>query len=103
MFYRISFYTLFVFCLFLSIFEAIAETIIPLSNIPQPAPGSYFVTSAPLSDGTFLIWNGNKVYKQDAPKADTYTLIAEGYQGDPAFIAIKPDGQKAILGQGYIS
>ncbi len=102
MFYRISFYALFIFCIFLSISETIAEAIIPLPNIPQPAEGSYFVTSAPLSDGTFLIWNGNQVYKQNAPQADTYTLIAEGYLGDPGFIAIRPDGQKAILGQGYM-
>lgn len=102
MFYRISFYALFIFCIFLSISETIAEAIIPLPNIPRPASGSYFVTSAPLRDGTFLIWNGNQVYKQNTPQVDTYTLIAEGYLGDPGFIAVRPDGQKAILGQGYM-
>lgn len=100
MFYRNSCYV-FLACLFLFICELTAETIIPLPNIPQPAPGSYFVTSAPLSDGTFLIWNGNQVFKQTSPRTDVYSMIAEGYQGDPAFIAIRPDGQKVILGQGY--
>lgn len=78
------------------------ETIIPLTNLPQPAPGSYFITSTPLKDGTFLIWNGNQVYKETSPKSDTYSLIVSGYQGDPAFITVSPDEQKAILGQGYL-
>jgi hypothetical protein len=78
------------------------ETILPLTNLPQPAPGSYFITSAPLKDGTFLIWNGNQVYKETSPKSDTYSLIVSGYQGDPAFITVSPDEQKAILGQGYL-
>ncbi len=99
--YRVNFYSCFAYCVFLLFFQTTAETIFPLPNIPQPAPGSYFVTSAPLNDGTFLIWNGNQIYKQNAPKNDTYTLLAEGYQGDPAFIAISPEGNKAILGQGY--
>ncbi|HOQ32988.1 MAG TPA: hypothetical protein PLA12_10810 [Candidatus Hydrogenedens sp.] len=94
--------SIFIFSSFLLVLNVVAETVIPLPNIPQPAPGSYFVTSAPLNDGTFLIWNGNQVYKQITPKNDTYSLIAEGYQGDPAFIAISPDEKKAILGQGYL-
>lgn len=96
------FKSIFVFSSLLLVVNAIAETIIPLPNIPQPAVGSYFVTSAPLSDGTFLIWNGNQVFKQTAPKNDTYSLIAEGYQGDPAFIAVSPNERKAILGQGFL-
>lgn len=96
------FKSIFFISLFLLVFNTIAETVIPLPNIPQPAPGSYFVTSAPLHDGTFLIWNGNQVYKQTAHKNDTYSLIAEGYQGDPAFVTISPDGKNAILGQGYL-
>ncbi|MGC9055099.1 MAG: immunoglobulin domain-containing protein, partial [Candidatus Hydrogenedens sp.] len=94
--------SVFVLSSLLLVLSAMAETVIPLPNIPQPASGSYFVTSAPLSDGTFLIWNGNQVYKQIAPKNDNYFLIAEGYQGDPAFVAISPDEKKAILGQGYL-
>jgi len=93
---------IFIVSYFLFTLVANAESIIHLTNVPQPAPGSYFITSAPLSDGTFLIWNGNQVYKEISPKSDAYSLIASNYQGDPAFITVSPDGQKAILGQGYL-
>ncbi|MCA1901955.1 MAG: hypothetical protein LDL53_07025 [Candidatus Hydrogenedens sp.] len=92
----ISFY-MFVFTL-----DGVSERIIPLENLPQPASGSYFVTSAPLTDGTFLIWNGNEIFKQTTPANDNFSLITSGYIGDPGFIAISPDGKKAILGQGYL-
>ncbi|GEM_PF-891702 len=76
--------------------------VVQLNNLPQPAPGSYFVTSAPLSNGTYLVWNGDEVFKQSGMYEDNFIKIAEGYQGDPAFIAVSPNGNIAILGQGYL-
>lgn len=78
------------------------EKIIALNNLPQPATGSYFVTSAGLGDGSYLVWNGYEVFKQRHMYADEFEKIAEGYEGDPAFIAISPSGTTAILGQGYL-
>lgn len=79
-----------------------SEKTIQLENLPLPASGAYFVTSAPLSDGTYLVWNGYEVFKQSEMNKDEFIKIAEGYQGDPGFIAISPNNDIAILGQGYL-
>ncbi|MCX8065360.1 MAG: hypothetical protein N3G21_09350 [Candidatus Hydrogenedentes bacterium] len=96
----------FIFCLVLGICAYISgsygERIIHLTTLPQPAPGSYFITSAPLEDGTYIVWNGDDIYKQVSMNTDEFVKIAEGYQGDPAFIAVSPNGEIAILGQGYL-
>ncbi|HOV32967.1 MAG TPA: immunoglobulin domain-containing protein [Candidatus Hydrogenedens sp.] len=93
--------SIFIISYFLFALIGNTETITQLTNLPQPALGSYFITSAPLKDGTFLIWNGNQVYKETSPKSDNYSLIASDYLGDPAFITVSPDEQKVVLGQGY--
>ncbi len=72
-----------------------------LQNFPQKAANSYSVVGAALSSGQYLVWNGETVYRQNAVGSDSWDAIATGYLGDPGFIAITPDGAKALLGPGY--
>ena len=66
-----------------------------------PSPVGYFVMCTDLSDGRLLVWDGESLYLQDEPSLDRFTAIATGYSGDPAFIALSPDGHTVLLGTGY--
>lgn len=80
---------------------ASAQVFEPMNNFPSAAPSAFGVTAAALPDGRFLVWNGDTVFVQFAPNADSFQPIATGYIGDPSFVAIAPDGQEAILGAGF--
>lgn len=72
-------------------------------NFPLPAfgNGAYVVTGTGLPDGRLLVWDGDAVYRQFDAGADRFDRVASGYQGDTAFVALSPDGQTCLLGQGY--
>ena len=65
-----------------------------------PATARFVVVAAGLPDGTFLVYNGDEVFRQDAPGADAFTSIASGYDGDPSFLTVAPNGTFAALGAG---
>jgi hypothetical protein len=48
-----------------------------------------------------MVWNGDGIYKQIGPNINQFTLLTSGYPGDPAFIALSPDYQRAALGAGF--
>ncbi len=64
-----------------------------------PAVGGTVVADA-LGDGRFILYDGDGVYIENAVDAGTFTLVASGYAGDPAFIAVAPDGHRCLLGAG---
>lgn len=70
-------------------------------NFPQPAPGSFSVVGTATPDGRYLLWNGDDVYRQKVAGGDKLDVIASGYLGDPAFMALNPTGDTALLGQGF--
>jgi hypothetical protein len=75
-----------------------ADAVSAYSNFPITA--KFGVTGAGLPDGRLLIYNGDEVFLQSAPGADSFDSIAEGYEGDPAFIAIAPSGSETLMGAG---
>lgn len=81
--------------------SAVAQSFVPYASFPQPAPGSFSVVGGALSDGRLLVWNGADIFQQTALNADDFRVMARGYPGDPAFLAITPDRQTAYLGAGY--
>jgi len=68
------------------------------SNFPITA--KFGVTGAGMPDGRLLIYNGDEVFLQTTPGADSFASIAEGYEGDPSFISVSPDGSEALMGAG---
>jgi hypothetical protein len=73
-----------------------------LNGFPSSPGGFGFsVTSAALGDGRFILWDGDAVFLETAPGAGTFAPLADGYSGDPAFIAVAPDGHTCLLGAGY--
>ncbi len=65
-----------------------------------PSPERYSVVGAALPDGRLLLWNGDGVYLQAWAQVDGFSLKAQGYEGDPAFLALSPSGRTALLGAG---
>jgi hypothetical protein len=65
-----------------------------------PAPTSFTLGAAGLPDGRFAIYNGDTVFFQSAAGADSFTPVATGYEGDPAFIIASPSGARLLLGAG---
>lgn len=78
-----------------------ATTFQTYQNFPQPAFGSFVVSGTGLPDGRLLLWNGDRLYRQRFAGGDRFDVVASGYQGDTAFVALAPDGQSALLGQGF--
>lgn len=72
----------------------------PYAHLPAPAPNAFTVVTAPLADGRLLAWNGRDLFEQTGLRLDAFEPIATGYAGDPAFIAVAPDGSRMILGAG---
>jgi len=80
-----------------------------LDHFPEAAPGAYGVVASGLSDGRFVVWNGDTVYVQSRAPVyldgwtgeEHFRPIASGYAGDPGFIAVAPDGHTVLLGAGY--
>lgn len=70
-------------------------------NWPDPAEGKFSTSAAGLSDGRLVVWNGDAIFLQDAPLTDAFTQIASGYEGDPGFVAVHPDGHTLALSPGY--
>ena len=64
-------------------------------DFPQPAPGSFTVVGTAQADGRYLLWDGKKLIRQRTPGGDELNVIANGYMGDPAFLAISPSGNTA--------
>jgi hypothetical protein len=74
----------------------------PLLNFPAaPAEFSFFVSPDTLRDGRFVLYDGNDVLVQSGQGVDGFSTIATGYSGDPAFIAVAPDGYRCLLGAGF--
>jgi len=65
-----------------------------------PAPAGFSVVGAGLPDGRLVLWNGEEVFTQSAPDADAFVSIASGYAGDPAFLAVAPNGTDLAMGAG---
>jgi len=89
---------------------AIAALFIPLSasaqtteysRFPTAAPSAFGVTGDALPDGRLIVWNGDVVFVQAGVNEDAFNPAAEGYAGDPGFVAVSPDGTTAILGAGF--
>ncbi|MBI1318554.1 MAG: hypothetical protein GC168_06360 [Candidatus Hydrogenedens sp.] len=68
------------------------------SNFPVTA--KYGVVGGGLPDGRLIIYNGDAVFLQTAPNVDSFTSVATGYEGDPSFLAVSPDGTEALMGAG---
>ncbi len=68
------------------------------ANFPQTA--KYNLVGAALPDGRLVIWNGDGVFVQPMANADRFDKVAGGYAGDPAFIALSPDGHMLLMGAG---
>jgi hypothetical protein len=80
---------------------AVAQDFQPYSNFPQQAGNPFSSpTGVALPNGRLLVWNGAEIFLQDLPGADAFTAIASGYDGDPAFAALAPDGHTVLLGAG---
>jgi len=65
-----------------------------------PSSQGWYAPCDSLSDNRIIAYDGDAVWIQDAAGQDAFTKIAEGYSGDPAFIAVSPDGKTALLGAG---
>lgn len=72
-----------------------------LLHAPANAPDSTYLVVKALPNGCLLVWNGDTVYRQRLPRADSFKAIATGYAGDPGFMAVSPDGHTVLLGAGY--
>ena len=81
---------------------AIAQSFGNYQEFPDPAPFSFGVVGGALPDGRLVVWNGDTVYLQYDVGVDSFTPIATGYVGDPAFLAVRPDGHSLLLGQGWL-
>ena len=81
--------------------SAHATTFETFENFPLPAAGAFVVSGTGLPDGRLLLWNGDTLFTQTFPGTDRFRAAASGYQGDTAFVALSPDGQSALLGQGF--
>ncbi len=71
------------------------------NNFPAQA-GNPLSTPAggALGDGRLVVWNGLGLYEQPFVGVDQFVEIATGYEGDPAFVSVSPDGHTLLLGAG---
>ena len=65
-----------------------------------PASAGFGWAGTAQTNGLFLVWNGDQVYRQSATDPSKLELIAEGYIGDPAFMILGRTAAEAILGAG---
>lgn len=79
---------------------AAAASFVINDGFPAPAPGSFNIAGTALPDGRLAIWNGDAIFLQTFVNAARFDRIASGYAGDPAFLALAPDGRTLLLGPG---
>lgn len=70
-------------------------------QFPQPGEFAFGVTGTTMPDGRFILWNGDTVYLQAEPGSHELIEIATGYPGDPAFVALAPNGTTVALAAGF--
>lgn len=92
---------LFVCAVFIAASAASAQTFVPANNLPGPAPGAFTIVGTNLPDGRFVLWTGAGVFVQSQVNGGIFGLAANGYAGDPGFIALAPDGRTLLLGAGF--
>ena len=68
---------------------------------PQADAGAFGIQIRALASGQLVVWNGYDVYLQTLAGGEAFSAIATGYAGDPAFLAVAPDGHTLLLGAGY--
>ncbi len=66
-----------------------------------PTTTGFGVVADTLGDGRFIAYDGTDLWIQDAVDANAYTNVATGYVGDPAIIAVNPDGHTCLVGAGF--
>jgi hypothetical protein len=66
-----------------------------------PTATGFGVVADTLGDGRFIAYDGTNIWIQDAVGANAYTNVATGYTGDPAIIAVNPDGHTCLVGAGF--
>ena len=66
-----------------------------------PTTTGFGVVADTLGDGRFIAYDGTNIWIQDAVDANAYTNVATGYTGDPAIIAVNPDGHTCLVGAGF--
>lgn len=65
-----------------------------------PTTARYNVVGTALNDGRLLLWNGDGIFIQERPNRDKFEQRGAGYEGDPAFAILSPDGHTVLLGAG---
>ena len=70
------------------------------SDFPAAAEGAYGVVMTAGPDGRLILWDGQTVWRQTLPGGDGFSVLAQGYVGDPGFIALSPDNRTLLLGAG---
>jgi len=66
-----------------------------------PIATGFGVVADTLGDGRFIAYDGTNIWIQDVVGANAYTNVATGYTGDPAIIAVNPDGHTCLVGAGF--
>lgn len=73
----------------------------PMPGFPEEARGVGGIAVDALGDGRFVAWDGDRIFIEAEAGAGVFSLAAEGFKGDPAFISVHPDGETALLGAGF--
>ena len=73
-----------------------------VQGFPGADPAAYGIAVQALPSGLFLVWDGNSLYRQTLVGGEDFDVIASGYEGDPSFMALSPDGHTVLLGGGYM-
>ncbi len=70
-----------------------------LSNTPA---GQTFggISMDALPDGRCVLLDGHGIWLQTVPNGDGWTYVADGYYGDPGFVAVHPDGHTLAVSAG---
>ena len=69
-------------------------------GFPGADLSAYGIAVQALPSGLFLVWDGNGIHRQTLVGGEDFDVIASGYEGDPAFMALSPDGHTVLLGGG---
>jgi hypothetical protein len=62
-----------------------------------PASQGFTTACAALPSNQVAVYDGYSLWLQDGAGQDAFSKAATGYEGDPADIAISPDGRRALL------
>ena len=71
-----------------------------VQGFPGADPAAYGIAVQALPGGLFLVWDGNDIHRQTLVGGEDFDVIASGYEGDPSFMALSPDGHTVLLGGG---